>query len=51
MGDAVMKKRQFLTPGSLQSNEETDLEQGIRIVVSTVEREVEGMNRASNRRT
>lgn len=40
MGDVEMKKRQFLTPGSLQSNGETGLEQGFRIMVSTVEGEV-----------
>lgn len=51
IGDVEMKKRQFLTPGSLQSNGETGLEQGFRIMVSTVEGEVEGMNRASNRVT
>lgn len=51
MGDVEMKKRQFLTPGSLQCNGETGLEQGFRIMVSTVEGEVEGMNRASNRVT
>lgn len=53
IGDAVMKKTEtkFLTPGSLQPNGETDLERGTELcVISAIAGEVEGINRASNRR-